>query len=191
MNVKEHPKEILEGLIKAHGLKKLLEAIAKRENGVEAIREVLKNYNKNARKKSSRVNIRDEIVRDVYELMYKSEHTKENAINRVSEQRKIVAYTVRNHVQSYEKEHKNLMFKFTYTVDYIVPSDFRHDEVITILSEILSITPIMGWLYYQRIKDNRSKLKNSDNVHLLEKLIIERANQRLEEERKRRSLLPF
>lgn len=72
----------------------------------------MKNYNKNARKKSARVNIRDEIVNDVYSLMYNEEHTKESAINSVSEQRKIVAYTVRNHVQNYETKHKNFMFEF-------------------------------------------------------------------------------
>lgn len=191
MNVKEHPKEILEGLIKAHGLKKLLEAIVRRENGVETIREVLKNYNKNARKKSARVNIRDEIVNDVYSLMYNEEHTKESAINSVSEQRKIVAYTVRNHVQSYETEHKNFMFEFACTVDYIKPNDFTVYETAIILAEVMGIDTTLGTLYYQRIKDKRSRLKIPDNVSLLEERIINRAKQRLEEKREAKKHLPF
>ena len=83
----------------------ILEAI-KNQHGIEVIRDFVKSYNKNARKKQNRVNKNIEIANEVYKLIVLEDYDKTRAFYKISDDKNIAYYTVRNHCYTFDKKAK-------------------------------------------------------------------------------------
>ncbi|BAF73349.1 hypothetical protein [Sulfurovum sp. NBC37-1] len=74
--------------------------------GIDVIREYLKSYNKQARRKQKKGNKKDEVAIDVYNLIMSGEYDLAHAIIEISIQRDTSDATVKNHKNAFYQQAK-------------------------------------------------------------------------------------
>lgn len=147
MNIKENPKEILEAILKAHG--------------IEVIREFIGAYNRKARKKSTRVNNNLDVIKAYYDLVINRGYSSERAKEQVAEQKNIQASTVRNHIQNFRDEMKeNNLLDIGYTIEVISKkygSELTHYVLMDIVGKFFGIDRELAEIYRYEYLQRKNK----------------------------------
>jgi len=134
--------------------------------GIETIKKYVNNYNRKNRKKQKRHNTREEVVKDILELIVNQGYNRTKATEKVADKRNIEPKTANNHLTAFYKEAKQNNF-FTYGFiykkmeDYFLPDGGHYDyysaqrefyEAVKEFCEINEIEEEKLYLYFLRYK---------------------------------------
>ncbi len=151
------------------------------EFGIDVLKDFIKNHNRKARKKRIRHNTRDEVVRDVLELMIREGYDRTRAVEKIAEKRHLATKTIDNHLTNFYREAKENNF-YTYGFIYDNMYEFWFDsnyssidyfnQKVKEFCEKNNIAPETLELYHMRyktlpLKEKKKYKLDFSNINLL------------------------
>ncbi len=142
LSIENTPKEILKKLAETHG--------------IDIIKDFIKEYNKQARKKSIHVNNYDKIACEVYSLVFNEKYSKTRAIDRIAEDNNLSSNTVRNHCAKFDKEANQFdYFSFGALIDeaWAFFPNFNENEIIRYIAQLNNVKYEIASIYFGKYKN--------------------------------------
>jgi len=100
-----------------------------KEFGIDVIKEYVKDYHRQERRKQKKHNTMEEVAYEVYKLMYEDGYSRTRAIEKVADDRHVSPHTIRNHLQRFDKQAKENNF---YTFGWILDNILAHSYDMSI-----------------------------------------------------------
>ena len=149
--------------------RELLEAVVS-EFGIEVIKDYIKIYDKQQRRRRTKHNTKEEVAYDVYDLMFNKGYDKTRAKETIALKRHLSKNTINNHLYNFDKEAKKNNF---YTLGWIVDRIYEYHqgnfglyEDIDTLSTINDLERDILFTYYWKYKTLPKREKSKYKVDL-------------------------
>lgn len=149
--------------------RQILEAVFN-EFGIEVIKDYVKLYDKQQRRRTKKHNTKEEVAYDVYDLMFNKEYDKTRAKEAIALKRHLSKNTINNHLYNFDKEaKKNNFYTFGWIVDRIYEyyqGNFGLYEYIDTLSTMNDLEKNILDTYYWKYKTLPKREKSKYKVDL-------------------------
>lgn len=157
--------------------RELLEAVVN-EFGIDVIKDYIKIYDKQQRRRTKKYNTKEEIAYEVYRLMYQEGYSRIRAIEKVAVEKNISENTINNHLNNFNKEaKKNNFYTFGWIVDKIYDyanmngqfycnSWYYIDEAIDLLAKTNDLEKEVIETYYWKYKTLPKREKSKYKLDL-------------------------